>query len=341
MSDEELRDHLREFYGRSLQRSSDLQTKSCCADNTAARYPDIVQLIPREVKERNYGCGSSLPEDDLTGLTVVDLGSGAGFDAFIASRLVGQTGRVIGIDMTGEQLGVARRNIAPTMKAYGYELPNVVFHEDYIETADCVDSGSADVVISDCVINLSPFKHRVVETAYRLLCEGGELYVADIVADRRVPAAIRDNRTMVAECLGGALYLYDWLDLLKDCGFGDPRVVSTALVEEDLLGQPIRFYSMTVRAFKFEQPLDRRCEDYAQTATYLGALRSSPARFRLDNHHTFEAGRPVAVCRNTARMLSQTRLERYFRVTGPIRHFGLFSCAGESWDGSDVPASCC
>ncbi len=340
LTDDALRAYLRNFYGKAVQQTSDLETKSCCADNTAARYPEIVKLIPREVKERNYGCGSSLPDDDLTGLTVVDLGSGAGLDAFIAAKLVGARGRVIGLDMTAEQLETARRNIAPTMSAFGFDEPNVMFNEDYIETADSLQDHSADLVISDCVINLSPFKQRVLSTAYRLLRDGGELHVADIVADRRVPERIRRDSKLVAECLGGALYEHDWFDLLDDCGFRDARVVSKVVVEEDVLGEPIRFYSTTVRAFKFDDPLDRRCEDYGQSATYLGTIPGAPARYSLDDHHTFEAHRPVAVCRNTARMLAETRLGRHFRVTEPVRHFGLFPCAPPASSGADVPACC-
>ena len=339
LSDAELKAHLREFYGRSLQKTSDLSTKSCCADTTAASFSEIVGLIPGEVKERNYGCGSSLPDDDLTGLTIVDLGSGAGLDAFIAARLVGPTGRVIGLDMTEEQLDVARRNIAPTMAAYGYDSPNITFVQDYIETAECIENRSADIVISDCVINLSPMKDRVLKTAYRVLRNGGELHVADIVADRRVPAKVRDNKTMVAECLGGALYIHDWYDLLEECGFRDVRVVRCSLVEQDVLGEPVKFYSQTVRAFKFEEPLDRRCEDFGQIATYLGTIPTIPVRYQLDDHHTFEAHRPMPVCRNTARMLAETRLGKYFRVTEPIRHFGLFDCGGIEGLSDDGP--CC
>jgi SAM-dependent methyltransferase len=323
---EELRAYLRNYYGKVLQRTEDLEKKACCADTTALRYPEIVKLIPLEVKERNYGCGCSIPGDDLAGLSVLDLGSGSGLDAFIIARLVGPEGRVYGIDMTGEQLAVARRNIQPAMSAFGFREANVEFHEGYIETADAIPDESIDLVISDCTINLSPLKAQVVNTIYRVLRDGGEMYISDIAADRRVPEKIRQDRHLVAECLGGALYEHDWFDLLRDSGFGDPRIISRRLVEEDVLGQPIRFYSITLRAFKFAEPLDRRCEDYGQTAVYLGSMPQCPGRFVLDDHHVFEAGRPAAVCRNTARMLSETRLGRHFSVTRPIQHFGLFPC---------------
>jgi ubiquinone/menaquinone biosynthesis C-methylase UbiE len=326
LSGEELRAYLQDYYGKRIQKTEDLAKDACCADNTAARHKDIVKLIPDEVKAKNYGCGCSIPDDDLSGLTVLDLGSGAGLDAFIVSYLVGSRGHVHGIDMTDEQLAVARRNAEPTARAFGMNSPNVTFHKGYIETADPIEDESIDLVISDCTINLSPLKAQTIRTIYRVLRNGGELYISDIVADRQVPDKIRQDQQMVAECLGGALYEHDWYDLLKDAGFGDPRVVSRELVEEDILGVPIRFYSVTVRAFKFSQPLDRRCEDYGQTATYRGSIEASPAKFRLDDHHLFEAHRPVAVCRNTARMLSESRLGAHFEVSPPIAHFGLFPC---------------
>jgi SAM-dependent methyltransferase len=326
LAGDELRRFLREFYGKVVEKTSDLKSKSCCADNTAARYSEIVRLLPEEVRARNYGCGSSLPEDDLGGLHVLDLGSGAGLDAFIAAKLVGPRGFVTGVDMTDEQLEVARRGIAPAMAAFGHETPNVRFLKGFIETADGVEDGSIDLVISDCTINLSPLKEAVLRTIHRVLRAGGEMYVSDIVADRRVPERIRRHPQMVAECLGGALYENDWVDLLEDCGFRDARVVSRRQVEEDVLGEPIRFFAVTTRAFKFEEPLDRRCEDYGQTATYRGSILGSPARYALDDHHLFEAHRPSAVCRNTARMLAETRLARHFDVTPALRHFGLFPC---------------
>jgi len=339
-SGEELRAFLQNYYGKRIQKTEDLAKQACCADNTAARYREIVKLIPDEVKEKNYGCGCSIPDDDITGLTVLDLGSGAGLDAFIVSKLVGPGGHVHGVDMTAEQLAVARRNVKPTTLAFGFDEPNVTFHEGYIETADPIEDESVDLVISDCTINLSPLKAQILHTIYRVLRNGGELYVSDIVADRRVPDKIRKDQQMVAECLGGALYEHDWYDLLEDAGFGDPRVVSRKIVEEDVLGIPIRFYSVTVRAFKFSQPLDRRCEDFGQTATYLGTLASDPAKFCLDDHHAFEARRPTAVCRNTARMLSESRLGAHFEVSKPVAHFGLFTCGPAGEQAADVEPCC-
>ncbi len=336
-----VRSILRDYYGRHLKSKSDLSQKACCTEQSQSRFKHILELIPEEVKARHYGCGCPVPEDDLTGLRVLDLGSGAGVDAFILSRLVGPSGSVCGIDMTDEQLDVARRNTQMVMDRFHYNSPNVSFEKDFIEVAESIPDESIDLVISDCVINLSPRKDLVFKTIFRVLKEGGEFYISDIVSDRRVPESIRNHSEMVAECLGGAEYEHDWFDVIKDCGFQDPRTMSRMEVQRDVLGEPIVFYSMTVRGFRFSDPLDRRCEDYGQIAIYKGSLAGPAARFVLDDHHVFEANRPVPVCRNTARMLSETRLGRHFEVSAPVKHFGLFACGTSSTSGESSKASCC
>ena len=244
--------------------------------------------------------------------------------------------------MTDEQLSVANRNREQVARDFGFERPNTAFHKDFIEVADSISSHSVDLVISDCVINLSPRKDQVFATIHRVLKKGGEFYISDIAADRRLPEAIRNDPELVAECLGGAQYEHDWFDTMKDEGFADPRVVRRTVVQTEAKGEPITFSSLTVRAFKFEEPLDARCEDYGQVATYRGNCPGIDARFALDDHHVFEAHRPTAVCRNTARMVNETRLGRYFDVTEPVKHFGLFPCGPASETSSEqAPAACC
>jgi arsenite methyltransferase len=334
-----VRNILRDYYGRHLKSKSDLSQKACCTDESQARFASILEMIPAEVKARHYGCGCPVPEDDLTGLRALDLGSGSGVDAFILSSLIGPTGFVWGIDMTDEQLEVGTRNLPAVMKHFGYQQPNVRFEKDFIEMASCIPDQSIDLVISDCVINLSPRKDLVFQTIYRVLKEGGEFYISDIAADRRVPESIHNNPEMIAECLGGAEYEHDWFDIMRDCGFRDPRIMSRREVQRDVLGEPIIFYSMTVRGFRFSDPLDMRCEDYGQIATYKGTIPSQTSRYIFDDHHMFEAHRPTPVCRNTARMLQETRLSKHFEVTAPIKHFGLFACAPASTT-SEKPGCC-
>ena len=214
-----VRSILRDYYGRHLKSKSDLSQKACCTDESQVRFASILEMIPAEVKARHYGCGCPVPEDDLTGLRVLDLGSGSGVDAFILSSLVCSTGFVWGIDMTDEQLEISTRNSTTVMKHFGYHQPNIRFEKDFIEMASCIPgTESIDLVISDCVINLSPRKDLVFQTIYRVLKEGGEFYVSDIAAHRRVPESIHNNPEMIAECLGGAEYEHDWFEL---CGIAD------------------------------------------------------------------------------------------------------------------------
>ena len=331
---------LREYYGRHLKSKSDLSQKACCTEESQKRFSSILEMIPAEVRARHYGCGCPVPDDDLRGLRVLDLGSGAGVDAFILAYMVGPSGMVFGIDMTKEQLEVANRYSSVVMARFGYSKSNVSFANDFIEVAESIPDQSMDLVISDCVINLSPRKDLVFKTIHRVLKEGGEFYISDIASDRRVPDKIRNNPELLAECLGGAEYEHDWLDLMKEAGFQDPRTVNRVEVQRDVQGEPIVFYSMTVRGFKFSEPLDRRCEDYGQIATYKGDLPGLEARFVFDDHHVFEAHRPVSVCRNTARMLHETRLRPHFDVSPPIKHFGLFACAPVAVS-SESKTSCC
>lgn len=336
-----LRSVLQEYYGRRFQTSSDFVQGACCTDDTKRRFSDILEMIPDEVKARHYGCGCPIPEDDLTGLRVLDLGCGSGVDVFVLSRLVGPSGSVFGIDMTEEQLEIGRNHVSTVMKRFGNSGNNVSFAHDFIEVAETIPDHSIDLVVSSCVINLSPRKDLVLRAIRRVLKDGGEFHISDIVADRRVPRTIREDPGMVAECLGGAEYEHDWLDLIRDSGCLDPRVVRRVEVSRDVLGEPIVFHSLTLRGFHFAERLDRRCEDYGQIATYLGSVAQQKARFVFDDHHVFEAGRPTPVCRNTARMLSETRLSSHFQVTPPLRHFGLFECSPNTSAQAVASSGCC
>lgn len=335
---ESVRSLLQEYYGRRFKSQKDFKQKACCPTETGRRHADILELLPQVVKERHYGCGCPIPTDQLSGLTALDLGSGTGVDVFIMAYLVGPKGFVHGIDMTDEPLAVAEQALPVVMRRFGYGWTNVAFHKDFVEVAETIPDASVDLVISDCVINLSPRKDLVFQTIHRVLKEGGEFYIADIAADRRLPPAIAQDPELIAECLGGAEYEHDWFDQMKAVGFQDPRVVSRTVIQEDVKGEPVTFFSLTVRGFKLATPLDPRCEDYGQMAVYRGNLPASPARFTFDDRHRFEAHRPLPVCRNTARMLQETRLSRYFQVTPPIKHFGLFKCAPPQVAGSVTTA---
>lgn len=339
---------IRDYYGKVLARTEDLQTNACCtADSMPAHLAATARLIAAEVVEKFYGCGSPIPPA-IEGCTVLDLGCGTGRDVFLCSKLVGGGGRVIGIDMTEEQLAVARRHAPEQAKVFGFSRPNTEFHQGYIEDLRAVGiaDASVDVVVSNCVINLSPQKSRVFSEILRVLKPGGELLFSDVFADRRLDPSLLDDPVLVGECLAGAMYWEDFRRMMEHLGVADVRTVSSrsialgnSEIEEKLGGA--RFRSVTVRAFKLDC-LEDRCEDFGQVAIYRGGIPGSPLRFQLDDHHEFEVGRPMLVCGNTAAMLQETRLGRHFQVLGDrSRHFGLFDCPAAPVPGGERSSGGC
>ena len=322
-----------EYYGEVLKKSEDLATNACCATGGPPRYlQPLLSRIDNAVLDRFYGCGFPIPEA-VEGAVALDLGCGTGRDVYLLSQLVGQTGFVIGLDMTDSQLEVARQAQDLHTERFGFEKPNVDFRQGYIE--DLAGSGigdeSVDLVISNCVVNLSPRKDLVLAEIYRVLRPGGEFYFSDVVVDRRLPEETAFDPILHAECLGGAMYDADFISLAKRSGFLDPREVSRDVItvqnpEIEAKVSPARFDSVTYRLQKLEG-LDDRCEDYGQVATYKGGMSGSERLFRLDDHHLFEAGSPERVCGNTAAMLNETRFAPYFEVVGNREtHFGVFNC---------------
>ena len=339
-------DAVRHYYGEVLQSSRDLKTGACCpVEAMPEALRRMLDDVHPEVKDRFYGCGSPLPPA-LSGATVLDLGCGTGRDVYLLSRLVGEHGRVIGVDMTPEQLAVAERHRDWHAQRYGHPASNVRFVEGFIEHLDAcgIQDASIDVVVSNCVLNLSPEKERVFAEIFRVLKPGGELYFSDVFSDRRVPNELRRDPVLLGECLGGALYVEDFRRIMDRVGCADIRYVSQASIPlydpaiEAKVGM-IGFQSRTVRAFKL--PLEDRCEDFGQVATYLGTIEGHPHAFVLDDHHRFETGRPLRVCGNTYDMLAKTRFSAHFRMHGDTTtHFGLFDCAPAS--ATTIPgASCC
>lgn len=345
-----MHDIVQEYYGQTLQHSGDLKTSACCDISQVPEWlkPLLARIHP-EVLSRYYGCGLVCPPL-LEGCRVLDLGCGSGRDVSALAQLVGPTGEVIGIDMTEEQLGVAERHHQFHRNAFGYD--NVCFRHGYIERLDEVglDAGSFDVIVSNCVVNLSPDKDAVLRGVHRLLKNGGEFYFSDVYADRRVPAAMRSDPVLYGECLGGALYWNDFLRLAQRNGFADPRLADDrplAITDPSLAARTdnVRFFSATYRLFKLDG-LESACEDYGQAVIYRGSIPEHTHRFVLDKHHDIETGRVFPVCGNTWRMLHDTRFRAHFDFIGDFnRHYGLFAGCGGAlpFDGNagNAGAACC
>ncbi|MBW3558579.1 MAG: methyltransferase domain-containing protein [Proteobacteria bacterium] len=343
---------IQDYYGRVLQGSQDLKTSACCTpDDMPAHVKALLSNVHEEVLARYYGCGLIAPEK-LDGARVLDLGCGSGRDVYALAQLVGPEGQVVGVDFTEAQLTVARAHQAWHRERFGHARSNVRFLEGDIEALQRLDlePASFDVIVSNCVVNLAGDKRAVLEGAFRLLKPGGEFYFSDVYADRRLPEAVRSDPVLLGECLGGALYWHDFLDLAKAAGFADPRLVEdrTLTVEDPELARRLgqaRFWSATYRLFKVEG-LETVCEDYGQAVVYRGGAPFSPDLFVLDAHHRIERGRIFPVCGNTWRMLKESRFAPFFDFVGDFStHYGVFEGCGTATPFASAAASaaapCC
>ena len=238
---EEIRQAVREKYGRIAKSQSaasgSVRSAPCCGE--PANYPGVAQAVSccssKEIsaqrlfevmgyskeelnsapKEANMGlgCGNPVALASLKpGETVVDMGSGGGFDCFLAAKMVGKAGKVIGVDMTSDMISKARKS------ANEIGAENVEFRLGEIEHLPIADN-SADIIMSNCVINLSPDKMGVYRDAYRILKPGGRLAISDIVTTGPLPEKIQRNLELVSACVGGAATIEDTEKLLKEAGF--------------------------------------------------------------------------------------------------------------------------
>jgi SAM-dependent methyltransferase len=222
MNSHRIKDVVKEKYGRAALRITSGDS-SCCIPRTATAgcdpitsnlyEADDIAGLPGEAVEASLGCGNPTVLAQLNpGETVLDLGSGGGIDVLLSARRVGPTGRAYGLDMTDEMLALAREN----QRKAGVE--NVEFLKGEIESIPLPDS-SVDVIISNCVINLSSDKDRVLAEAFRVLRPGGRLAISDVVVRGEMPAAIRRSVELWIGCVAGALEQEEYLDKLAKAGF--------------------------------------------------------------------------------------------------------------------------
>lgn len=321
-----------EYYGKILKSSDDLKTNACCTSSAPPKYVrDIFPLIKDEIVNRFYGCGSPIPMG-LEGCTVLDLGCGTGRDVFILSKLVGEHGHVHGVDMTPEQIEVGIKYQQEQAEVFGYSRPNTSFHLGYIEDLKSIGikDESVDVVTSNCVINLSPFKDLIFNEVYRILKPGGELIFSDVFADRRVPEEVKNDPVMRGECMGGAMYFEDFRRMIEKCGFTTYYIVDKTPIQANdfevarMVGD-IKFFSCTVRVFKCNDLEDRE-ENYGHSATYLGTMKENSRYFDFDENLRFVKRKPVGISGNVAKILKNSRMKEHFMVEGNGEvHHGLFN----------------
>jgi len=258
---------VKDYYGKVLKSSGDLKTSACCdGSDLPAHLKPLLANVHEEVSSKYYGCGLVVPAA-LEGARVLDLGSGSGRDVYLIAQLVGASGEAVGVDMTDEQLATAQSHIDWHAQRFGYARPNVRFLKGYIEKLGelGLEPASFDLIVSNCVINLSIDRPAVLRGAYDLLKPGGELYFADVYCDRRLPDGVRADPALYGDCLGGALYWNDFLSMAKRAGFLAPRLMTSKPIDiknetmKRKLGQA-KFFSATYRLFKLDG-LEPACED--------------------------------------------------------------------------------
>jgi SAM-dependent methyltransferase len=235
MNDQELKNAIKESYSRVAKNSG-----SCCSSGscTSAKPQSIskkigysedqIGAVP-EGANLGLGCGNPIAFASLNeGETVLDLGSGAGFDCFLASKIVGSRGKVIGVDMTAEMVARAKAN------ANNGAYNNVEFRQGEIEALP-VEDNTIDVIISNCVINLVPDKNKAFQEAFRVLKPGGRLMVSDIVLLKGLPEFVKQSIKAYVGCIAGALPKGKYLDAIRSAGFNDVRVMQESVFPLDCM----------------------------------------------------------------------------------------------------------
>ncbi|RMH06555.1 MAG: methyltransferase domain-containing protein [Nitrospirae bacterium] len=304
MDDQTITKAVNDRYARAVTLGEQL----CCP--TGYNYEELRRFIPEPVLKVSYGCGTPVGLTSVQpGETVLDIGSGGGIDCFEASRLVGPHGRVIGLDMTDEMLALARAH-APTVAAnLGYAASNVDFRKGQAEAMP-VDDASVDLIISNCVINLSPQKSKVFHEMYRVTRPGGRFTISDIVADQPLPNYLRYDTEKWGDCLAGALSVHDYWKGLREAGFLGIHLVS-ALPWRVIDG--IHFFSVTLAGYKLPH-------DTASSASCFATLTGPFPQVTDEFGQTYTRGIPERISARTATLLNLSRYRETFILSeAPIR----------------------
>jgi arsenite methyltransferase len=330
---------VRQRYAAGAKERAD---KLCCPVDYDSKY---LNAIPREVIERDYGCGDPSPYL-REGETVLDLGSGTGKICFIAAQIVGPKGKVIGVDMTDEMLEVARRNASIVAERIGYA--NVKFRKGRIQdlaldlelldrelkqnpitnaasflAADAVAeelrvkhpliaSDSIDVVVSSCVLNLvePKSKRQLFDEIFRVLQKGGRAVISDIVSDEEVPQEMQNDPELWSGCISGAFTEEGFLAAFENAGFYGIQILKRNAQPWRTV-QGIEFRSATIQAFKGKQG---ECFERDQAVIYRGPFKE----VLDDDNHRMERGKRYAVCDKTYHLYKKTPYGEFFEFVDPV-----------------------
>jgi SAM-dependent methyltransferase len=242
---ESVHQNVQEFYGAIARQSKAGRAGACCSGGCDCNSASsAAEADANALAVLSLGCGYPVERAGLQpGETVVDLGSGAGLDCFLAAGKVGETGKVIGIDMTPDMLAVAREN------AQKVQASNVEFRQGYLEDIPVAD-GTVDVILSNCVINLSPDKPAVFREIKRILKPGGRIVVSDIVTSQPLPVELRQDTQAWCECVSGALLADDYRQGLEQAGFEQVAVTPDRQFELADTSTPSPVFSAIITAVK-------------------------------------------------------------------------------------------
>lgn len=318
---------------------------------------DCLFNVSAEIKNMFHEFGSPMPPL-MEGCTVVDLCCGSGRDTYLAAQLVGGQGKVIGVEPNEQRLAIAEKYLDAEIKQFGYETCNVELVCGVPEDLSFIADDSVDIVISNCMFNLSPDKEAYVREVKRILKENGEWYFTDVFTGSRIPEDVAKNIENRASRLGGAMFIGDFRRLVQANGLTDPRYLmmnKTPLSDEECATYgEIDFATVTVRVLNSEWTEDV-CENYGETVTYDGSLPDYPDFFLFEHNIKFPAGKEMPVCNNVTAVAAHSRYAKVFTTTGDrSRHLGDMHNAYDTIiknapdfngvrDEDDLPiqASCC
>ncbi|MDH4154883.1 MAG: methyltransferase domain-containing protein [Nitrospira sp.] len=280
----------------------------CCPTNYDMGH--LKTFIPEEVLKISYGCGTPAGLKTVrAGETVLDIGSGGGIDCFEASRLVGPTGQVIGIDMTDTMLEIARKNASVVAANLGYSTSNVEFRKGLADAMP-VEDGTIDLIISNCVINLAPDKRMVFREMYRVAKPGGRFTISDIVSDQTVPQYLVHDTQKWGDCLSGALTLMDYMNGITEAGFLGIHLIKSSPWR---VIDGIHFFSVTLTGYKLPPAP-------AGSAVRYATLRGPFSRLVDERGTTYQRGIPQSITAEEARLLSMPPFTDHFLLTTePVR----------------------